>query len=222
MTLRLDWCSHQAAKAACERWHYSRRMPVGKMVYLGVWESDRFIGAIVFGWGANRHSARFWALDQTEVCELLRVALTVHNATVSRILSIAVRLLRRQSPGLRLIVSYADRDSQGHHGGIYQASNWVYTGTSQPQMVPVINGCKIHKRGVHKRGYAHVHEWRQDSVKHRYALPLDSATRARIERLRKPYPKRLKHSSDAPGYQPEEGGAEPTRTLQEINYHGIG
>lgn len=217
MTLRLDWCSHKAAKAACERWHYSGCLPAGKLVHLGVWERGKFIGAVVFGWGANRHSARFWGLCQTQVCELVRVALTVHEAPVSRILAVAMRMLRAQSPGLRLVFSYADRDGQGHHGGIYQACGWVYTGTSKPQKRPVVNGRGVHKRGVHGEGYAHVTEWQHDPVKHRYAMPLDEAMRKQIEPLRKPYPKRPKPSSEAACHQQEEGGAEPTRTLQESN-----
>ena len=37
-TLRLDFCSHDAAKHAVMRWHYSRQMPKAKLVKVGVWE----------------------------------------------------------------------------------------------------------------------------------------------------------------------------------------
>jgi len=49
VNLRLDWCSHAAAKYAVEHWHYSARMPKFKQIYIGAWESGRFIGAIIFG-----------------------------------------------------------------------------------------------------------------------------------------------------------------------------
>jgi hypothetical protein len=55
--------------------------------------------------------------------------------------------------------------------------------------------------------------------KHRYVYVLDRSDRAlveRIERMRQPYPKRAKQSSDAPADQVGEGGAAPTGTLQEI------
>ena len=39
-------------------------------------------------------------------------------------MAIAVRLLRRQSPGLRLIVSYADPE-HAHVGVLYQSMNWL-------------------------------------------------------------------------------------------------
>jgi len=44
--LRLDWCSHAAAKYAVEHWHYSKTMPVSKRVNIGVWEGEKFIGRL--------------------------------------------------------------------------------------------------------------------------------------------------------------------------------
>ena len=73
--LRLDFCSHDAAKHAVMRWHYSRTMPKCKLVKIGVWEDDRFRGAVIYGLGSNRHIARPFGLKDTEVCELVRVAL---------------------------------------------------------------------------------------------------------------------------------------------------
>ena len=52
-------------------------------------------------------------------------------------------------------------------------------------------------------------------AKHRYLYPLDAAMRAQIEPLRKPYPKRAASiDSDAAGFHPAEGGANPTAALQ--------
>lgn len=52
------------------------------------------------------------------------------------------------------------------------------------------------------------------SSKHRYLMPLDGEIRKRIEPLRKPYPKRVKHSVDAVAIHATEGGSTPTDTLQ--------
>ena len=73
--LHLDFCSHEAAKYAVMRWHYSRKMPKSKLVRIGVWEDEKFRGAIIYGLGANRHLSRPFGLEDTEVCELVRVAL---------------------------------------------------------------------------------------------------------------------------------------------------
>ena len=91
--LKIDWCSYKAAKYAVQHWHYSRSLPCSKTARLGVWEDDKFIGAIVFAWGANRHLAGEYSLKMTECAELCRVALAKHETPVSRILSIAVKML---------------------------------------------------------------------------------------------------------------------------------
>lgn len=204
--LRLAGCTHEAASYACRRWHYSGKMPAGKLVKVGVWEAGRFIGAVVFGRGANNHIGSRYSLRQTEVCELVRVALCDHSAPVSRVVAIALRLLRRQSPGLRLIVSYADPE-QGHVGTIYQALGWLYVGQSQAQRELVVNGEDMHKRSANSRwGTASPQRLRALTGfrvdygpvkwKHTYLLPLDDAMRAQIAPLVQPYPK--KETADGP------------------------
>ena len=123
--LKIDWCTYEAAKFACLNWHYSKSIPVSKIVKIGVWEDDVFKGAVLFSRGATPMIGRPYNLKQTEICELTRIALRDHKTPVSRIVAISVKFLKKNSPGLRLVISYADVD-QGHLGKIYQASNWVY------------------------------------------------------------------------------------------------
>ncbi len=221
VNLKLDWCSYEAAKYAVEHWHYSRRMPKSKLNTIGVWEDDKFIGAIIFGYGATADLLSPYGLTMHQGCELVRVALTNHNAPVSKILSRAIKTLKAKNPGLRLLVSFAD-PSEGHHGGIYQATNWIYTGDSQ--------GCYFFrdKKGKiwHPRNVSED-LWRSGKVvrpsdcakvwkpgKHRYLFPLDDAMKKQIEPLRKPYPKRGRGETDnAPQSNEETGGASPTRPL---------
>lgn len=210
--LRLDWATHAAADFACRHWHYSGCMPAGKTVKIGAWEAGRYIGAVIFGRGANNHLLRPYGLEQTEGCELTRVALQAHHTPVSRIVAIAVRLLHRQSPGMRLIVSFADPD-QGHHGGIYQAGGWIYVGTSKPQRELVIGGRDVHKRSANAVwGTASPEKLRQltglpieySAVKFKftYLMPLDPELRDRVAPLAQPYPKRPKQAMT--GLHPEQ------------------
>lgn len=226
MTLRLDWCSHKAAKAACERWHYSRCVPRSKSVYIGVWERNVFAGAVIFSMGASNHLGSPYGLTPFQTCELTRVALNRHKAPVTRIVSIALIMMRRANPGLRLVVSYAD-PAQGHHGGVYQGGGWLYSGTTNPDWAVVdSSGKQWHSRICSPTGFKMQFGARKRAMrpqdgtrvilpgKHRYLMPLDDEMRRQIEPLRKPYPKRPKQSIDAPGDQPGEGGEAPTRTLQ--------
>ena len=160
------------------------------MVKVGVWESSIFIGAVVFSWGANYRIGSPYGLTQYQVCECTRVALREHWAPVSQIVSRAVKMLRAQSPGVRLIVSYAD-PLQGHRGAIYQAMNWVYVGRSQGTVSAILGGEVIHKRTIHRRyGTLTGQEKTEKQWKHKYLYPLDRAMRRQIVPLAQPYPKR--------------------------------
>ena len=81
--LKLDWCSHEAAKYAVEKWHYSHSMPKSKLVKIGVWENRQFIGVIIFGSGASPQIGKPYQLRMTQICELVRVALHKHQSPVS-------------------------------------------------------------------------------------------------------------------------------------------
>lgn len=221
--LRIDWATHAAAKYACENWHYSKCLPAGKLVKVGAWERAKFIGVVLFGRGATPNLGRPYNLGQDECVELVRIALAKHSSPVSRIASIAIKFLRKSNPKLRLIVSFADQ-SRNHHGGIYQAGNWLYNGQGNPAKFYMIRGKITHPRSIGAKGLVqNIHGARQiDSNativnvpgKHRYLMPLDAEMRKQIEPLRKPYPKRVRSvDSDTSGDQPGESGATPTRTL---------
>lgn len=223
--LKLDWCSHEAATFAVMHWHYSKAMPAGKTVKVGVWEDGKFIGVVIFSKGAAPQSHCPYGIKNTQICELTRVALTSHKTTVSRIVAIAAKMLRNQSPDVRLVVSYADPE-EGHHGGIYAAGNWTYTGKTSlcEHFEYVRSGERVHSKTIKtgRPGYAtklkelgvirSVKVW-----KHKYLMPLDDEMRTRIAPLALPYPKRVRSAdSGTPGVQPGGGGATPTRTLSNV------
>lgn len=231
--LRLDWCSYAAAKYAVEKWHYSRSVPNQKTAKVGIWEDGAYIGCVLFGSSANNNLGKPYGLAGTQACELVRVALSRHASPVSRIVRLALLFLKRQSPGIRLVVSYADPE-HGHHGGIYQAGGWLYAGMTDSADEYMVRGVRMHGRALRSTRSTHRHknlgainimEWARavldpgitqvdGSRKHRYLMPLDDAMRAQIAPLARPYPKRAKHPGDAPAVQAVEGGSIPTRTLQ--------
>ena len=199
MTLKVDFCSYDAALYACKHWHYSKVIPASKLVKVGAWEDDRFIGAVIFSRGASKNISKPYGMSNTEVIELTRVALRDHETPVTQILSKAIALLKQTSPGLKLIVSYADI-SQGHIGIIYQASNWIYEGKTVPAAQIIINGVRKHARSVSGFYKTTSIEWLKKNVdpnahivydlgKHKYLMPLDKQTRKQIKLLSKPYPK---------------------------------
>jgi hypothetical protein len=219
-------CDYQAAKHAVMHWHYSRSMPAGKLSTFGVWEHDRFIGAVVFGRGASDAIGKPYGLDQTQVCELVRVALTDHGHQVSEIVARSVRSMNEASPGLRLIVSYAD-PAHGHRGGIYQAGNWIYNGRTAPSAAFIDSrGKRWHSRMVSSTG-ATVAFGQKITVpkptectrvelpgKHRYLYPLDRAMRRQVTKLAQPYPRGLSVHGDTSAVHAGEVGSSPADRSQ--------
>jgi hypothetical protein len=219
--LRIDWATSDAARFACINWHYAKAVPVGKLVKVGAWEDGKFIGCVLFGRGANKNMPKPYGLGQDECVELVRVALTTHLTPVSKIMMFAVKFLKRSNPGIRLVVSYADLDSN-HHGGIYQATNWVYEGLFGKDSVSafIINGKKTHRKSIDSLGVkqsiaevrrcldANAKEFRTKG-KHKYLMPLDAEMRERILPLSKPYPKRVKQAMTDILSEQRQGGTDP-------------
>lgn len=215
--LKIDWATHEAAKYACENWHYSKCMPAGKMVKVGVWENSKFIGVILFSCGASP-PLYVWAENtlgakKTEICELTRIALNKHQTPVSKLIKIAFIKLKQVCPLLRCVVSFADID-ENHHGGIYQATNWIYVGPSNVggRQGYLIKGRKVHCRSVGalsgENSISGARRLDPKAVevrtkgKHKYLMPLDAEMRAKIMPLSKPYPKRSKQAmSEYPSEQ---------------------
>ena len=185
-------------------------MPSGKKVVYGVWEDARFIGVVIFSRGPGPQIGRPFGLEQTAVCELSRIALRDHKTPVTRVVSIALRLLRKLCPGLRAVVSFADPE-QGRHGGIYQAGNWYFIGVSHSLAHYVVGGTEVHNRAVmeairpmrragdsrpmietvreYYRGSEVVE--RRNTPRYKYVYPLDEQLRVMLEGMRKQPPDRL-------------------------------
>ncbi|WKL00889.1 protein Mom [Paenibacillus amylolyticus] len=199
--LKVDWATHEAAKFSCENFHYSRSLPAGKSVKVGAWEDGQFIGVVIFSRGATQNIGSPYGLTQRECCELTRVALTKHQSFVSEILAKRIRFLKEQSPNVELIVSYADVE-QKHHGGIYQATNWIYEGKTDGEHYFIIRGKKTHPKSIHSKygtGSQRI-DWIRNNLdanaelyrtegKHKYLMPLNKKMRRKILPLHKPYPK---------------------------------
>jgi hypothetical protein len=174
-------------------------------VRIGVWENGSFIWAIVFGDGLlGPKGIVFGGVDKFKVAEIVRIALRKHEHPVSRMISVAVKLLLRRCPGIELIVAFADQ-GENHHGGIYQASNFVYTGMTEVGRLfkHRLTGRILHNRAVSVNGYRSHFGYvrkvpRHDECeiiggtrKHRYLLPLTPQMKEVAQKMQqKSYPKR--------------------------------
>ena len=215
--LILKYVSWQHAKYAVKKWYYREEMPRGKYVAVGVFEDDVFCGVILFGSGACDALGKRWGLKTREVCEMTRMALGEHETATSKILGIALKMLKKKCPGILAVVSFCDPES-GHIGTIYQATNWIYTGKTNKDCFYIApNGETVHSRAVSETGYKLRYGIKTKCYKpsecqkvikqgkHRYVYCFDDALRNKIIAIE--YPKKCAQSieTDAP-IIPDGGG----------------
>jgi hypothetical protein len=117
----------------------------------------------------------------------------------SRTLSVIFRALRKNTD-LKFLLSYAD-PSQGHLGGIYQATGWLYTGLSDAMpLYDIGDGINHHPRSLaHAFGSRSLKYLADNGVevklvpqfaKHRYIYFLDKTWQPRLRTAVLPYPKK--------------------------------
>lgn len=188
---------------SCLNFHYAKRAPAAMQAYSVFSDSGEFCGTVCYRTGASPQIGKPYGLVQGEVCELVRVALNGkqgHGHT-SEAVGKSIRLLHKDKPLLRLIVSYADRD-QEHVGKIYQATNWLYVGevTGGVPMQVLLHGKPVHNVSVRKKYGTFNLEWIREHLdpkaeylyakgKYKYLYPLDKSMRKQLLPLALPYPK---------------------------------
>lgn len=214
MSLLVASCDYKAAKYAVMNWHYSKSLPVGKVIRYGVWEDKVFKGCVLFAWGSNPKLGKQFGLEMTQCVELVRIALAEHKSPVSQIVRKSLELLKKANPGLRLVVSFAD-PYRNHHGGIYQAGNWLYLGRTSAAKFPIMpDGTILHRRaftgqqfgGGQKSKSVVPLEAKQILMpgKHRYVFPLDKQMRRKLIKHSQSYPladEGLKVSHNPTGFE---------------------
>lgn len=195
--MRLELASRKAVKYAVKNWHYTKSVPNVGIAFAVFNKEKEFCGVICYGVGATANIARPYGLQQGQVVELLRVALNGKQEQTSKALAQSLRLLKKKSPSVKLVVSYADSE-QNHSGIIYQATNWIYTGFSTDSNL-IIDGQRKHRRTISSkygtssaekiRSLGHKVEVIRTKPKWKYIYPLVLKERQKYQHLSKPYPR---------------------------------
>lgn len=158
--------------------HYAKRMPSVSYAF-GLFETDVLIGVLTIGKPAS-HQLCIGICGKGEhqnVYELNR--LIVSKELPKNTLSFFVGGVMRMLAGSELIlVSYAD-EGMGHHGYIYQATNWWYTGKT-PERTD-----KYTPKGRHSRHYDDTmpHLRKVRTSKHRYVYVPSKRKRKQIKEI---------------------------------------
>ena len=108
--------------------HYAKRLPSISYAF-GLYEENKLIGVITYGMPASPNVCKGICGESYKnlVLELNRLCLLNNLKNQSSFLiANSIKML----PKPKIIVSYADT-GQGHIGYIYQATNFLFTGTSK-------------------------------------------------------------------------------------------
>ena len=146
--------------------HYAKRMPSISFAY-GLYRHDEMVGMVSYGTPASPFLCKGICGEEHKknVIELNRLVLKDNLPNeASFLVSRSLKLLPRP----KVVVSYADT-AQDHAGIIYQACNFLFTGTTKPRTD------MAGKDGKHSRHHLGDRQNRINrSAKHRYVYFIGS------------------------------------------------
>ena len=157
----------------CKEWilkkHYAKRMaPISYS--FGLFDENNIIqGCCTFGTPVSNTLRNLWK-NEYELIELNR--LVVNDGLPKNTLSFFVSQSLKFLPKPLVIASYADT-SKNHHGYIYQATNWKYTGLSKKMDEVCVKGMEhLHSGSIFdlSRGQENRFQWLRDKFKENYYL----------------------------------------------------
>lgn len=153
---KVDWWVEPIPKEHTYDWllnkHYAHRIPP-IMEAFGLYDKDKTLqGVCTFAMPTrmfNNGDAVFGGNLNVDTKELNR--LVVNENLGKNVLSFFVSKCIMLMPKPLCLVSYADSNN-GHHGYIYQATNWIFTGKTEPRSkFTDINGNDVHERTIWSR-----------------------------------------------------------------------
>lgn len=233
--MRLEVANKRAIDFACMNYHYAKSVPhntFGINVYN---DASEWCGVVLYGLGANNALGAKYGLCMGQCVELVRVALNGKQAHTSQVVAASLKFLKQHCPLVQLVVSYADCD-QNHLGTIYQATNWIYVGTSYKNAKDnswIVKGKRYHGRIIShwvkrhgglnglsreqfiKRFYDPNAREFITKGKRKYLMPLNKVLKKKLLPLTKPYPKEAGwHKIDRKAYS-RNNDVEASKSIQE-------
>lgn len=190
--MRLEIASQKAVKYACKNFHYAKVSPIVAIAYSVFNNKNEWCGVITFGGGAGANMGMPYKLRYGQYLELTRMALNGKQESTSKAMSIAMKLIKKNCPSVKLLISYADK-AQNHYGTIYQATNWYFVDDTESSGEEVFyKGKWTHNRmssQVSKEFYKSLPK-RKKSGKRKYIYPIDKTLLPLCISLSKTYPKK--------------------------------
>ena len=133
------------AKNIIIKHHYSHAFPSAE-ICLGFYVDKKLNAVVIYGKSATSKMADSLPGKYLELVRLFSFDWAGKNME-SYCISQSIKFIKKNYPDVKVLVSFADPE-QGHSGTIYQATNWLYCGKSQPDEWYLVDGEKIHPRSM--------------------------------------------------------------------------
>lgn len=148
--------SQREAAEFIRRVHYSGTVDSKAQVHIGAFLNGKLEGAMQFGASIDKRRTRglVEGTGWNDFLELNRLAFTdnLPRNSESRALSVAMKLIRKNAPHIRWILSYADATQCGD-GTIYRAAGFLLTGIKPNNQILDWNGRKVAKKSLDNLNY---------------------------------------------------------------------
>tara|TARA_Y100000034_G_C6852795_1_gene387083 strand:- start:198 stop:872 length:675 start_codon:yes stop_codon:yes gene_type:complete len=141
----MEKISFKEAKKIIVKYHYSHAFPAAELC-LGFYVKGKLNAVIVYGTSATSKMATSLPGKYLELVRLFSFDWAGKNME-SYCISQSIKYIKKNHLDIKVLVSFADPE-QGHNGAIYQATNWLYCGISQPDEWYIVDGEKIHPRSM--------------------------------------------------------------------------
>lgn len=190
--MKLTKANTKAINYACKNFHYSKSIPTIQYAYNVYNNNNEWCGVIIYGGGANNNLSKNFNLHNGEILELERVALNGKQEQTSKAVALSLKLLHKENPLVKVIVSYADH-RQNHVGTIYKATNWLFLGISKTSDTQYYyNGKWTHERTINskknKNYLKKILPKRKNSNKFKYIYCFDKFLKNKYQEQSKEYP----------------------------------
>ena len=150
-----------------KKWHYSKKVVNNSKLHFGCFLNGRLHGVMSFGSPLDKRKVIQLVQDEkgnpvqwNDMLELNRMAFDEYlpKNSESRCISIALKLIKKNAPNIKWILSFADGQQCGD-GTIYRASGFKLTGFSSgamwklpKELVTLNNGEVAHRMKIQDRG----------------------------------------------------------------------
>jgi hypothetical protein len=185
--------SKSVADAFVTQKHYSRRASIFWAGF-GLEEDGQITGVVVYGQPSPPIQKHAFVDRDFRLYELARVVVQSKTKNASSFL--VANSLKLLEPKPCAVISYADME-QNHCGIIYQATNWLYTGsTKSHDKAYIVDGKRTHPMTLRDKGITDPTRWAKENgiemvkpmKKHRYFQFVGDKRQCRIMRKKLSYP----------------------------------